>query len=222
MINLKRILPIFLLLSGTASLHAQPGFSVTTDVGIQRNFKEGQQFFAFGQTVQAQFHITKKDAVYFWVAYYSNGKFSNQVKATAKLPTTNPQEITYRNKAKMQFEHFSTGYKKYFKGSYDIESGWNLYGYAGFGIIFGRVENTQSANIDTALYINPVKPGEGDFKRLTLDLGMGWEIPLGGDFYFYTEGRTWIPTSDYPSKYLFVNDNAPLVAMINAGIRILF
>jgi hypothetical protein len=38
----------------------------------------------------------------------------------------------------------------------------------------------------------------------------------------YASGKLWIPTSDYPSKYLFVNDDAPLVGMLGVGIRILF
>src|SRR5436190_1481643 len=62
----------------------------------------------------------------------------------------------------------------------------------------------------------------GHFKRLTIDLGLGWEIPLGGDIFIYSEGKAWIPTTEYPSKYLFVNNNAPLAAMISAGLRILF
>jgi hypothetical protein len=45
---------------------------------------------------------------------------------------------------------------------------------------------------------------------------------LTTDIYLYVNGKVWIPTSDYPSKYLFVNDNAPLVGMLGFGIRVLF
>ena len=76
--------------------------------------------------------------------------------------------------------------------------------------------------IDTLDYLVPVRAGSAKFKRLTVDLGLVSEIPLGGDFYLYFEGRLWLPASDYPSKYVFVNDDAPLVAMFNTGIRILF
>jgi hypothetical protein len=31
-----------------------------------------------------------------------------------------------------------------------------------------------------------------------------------------------IPTTDYPSQYLFVNENAPFTASLNLGIRLLF
>ena len=74
----------------------------------------------------------------------------------------------------------------------------------------------------SVVYQVPVRIGKANFKRLTLDLGLGWETPLGADIFIYAEGRAWIPTTDYPSKYIFINDNAPLVGMINTGIRILF
>ena len=64
--------------------------------------------------------------------------------------------------------------------------------------------------------------GKANFKRLTVDLGLGWEKPLGADFYFYAEGRVWIPASDYPSKHIFINNNAPVAAMVNIGLRLLF
>ena len=108
------------------------------------------------------------------------------------------------------------------KGTPDAEKSWNLYGFAGFGLLLGQVENTHSVSIDTAVYAVPVLSGKAQFKRLTMDLGVGWEIPIAGDFYFFTEGKVWIPTTDYPSKYIFVNNNAPLVAMLGLGIRILF
>lgn len=199
-----------------------PQFSLSTDIGLQRSFKKEQQYWAIGHTVSGHFHFTPRDGAYFWFSYYSNGKFINNVTATAKDTATSPQQINYKNNAVMRFRHFSTGYKKYLKGAFNTESGWNLYSYAGFGLLSGTVENRHSTLIDTADYDLPVKSGKGSFKRLTLDLGLGWELPLGAGFFLYTEGRLWIPTSDYPSKYLFVHDNAPLVGQVNAGIRILF
>jgi hypothetical protein len=138
------------------------------------------------------------------------------------LPATNPQTIDYVNNAEMRFKQFSLGWKHYFKGAADAYEGWNLYGYAGFGIILGRIVNIHSVVIDTTQYNVPVRSGKANFKRLTLDLGLGWDANLGGDVYFYNEVRVWVPTSDYPSKYIFINKNAPLVASINFGIRILF
>lgn len=206
----------------SAVVHSQTRFSIATDLVLQRNFKKGQQYWGGGHTVQTQFHFTPKDDAYALVSYYTNGKFSNNVTATAKSPVTLPQQVNYVNNAVMRFKQVSIGWKKYLKGTYDIEEGWNLYSYAGFGLILGRVENTHSVTIDTSDYQVPVRSGKANFKRLTLDLGLGWEAPLGSEVFLYAEGRVWIPTTDYPSKFIFVNDNAPLVGMISAGIRILF
>lgn len=199
-----------------------PQFSLATDVGVQRSFRPDQQFWAFGHTIQGQLHASYTDAIYCWLSYYTNGKFRNELQATAKSPATVPQQIDYTNKATMGFQQFSIGWKKYLKGNYAIETGWSLYTYAGFGILFGNVVNEQTAVIDTSLYNVQVKNGSGKFKRLTLDLGLGAEFPIGAGYFIYTEGRLWVPASDYPSKYVYVNDDAPLVGMFNAGIRILF
>jgi hypothetical protein len=220
---LKKITLILLLaFSSTAGYCQYPQLSVATDLGLQKSFKKDQQYLAIGQTINALIHLTPKEGMYVWFAYYSNGKFKNDVTATAKSVLTTPQQINYINDVKMRIKHFSMGYRKYIVGSADAEVKWNLYGYAGLGILMGRAENIHSVFIDTAIYNVPVRSGKGNFKRLTLDLGIGWEIPLGGDFFFYAEGRTWIPTTGYPSKYLFVNNNAPVVGMVNAGLRILF
>lgn len=199
-----------------------PQFSIATDLGVQRSFKKEQRYWALGQTVDVIFHLTPKNSVYVWFAYYSNGKFNNNVVATAKLPVAAPQQIPYTNSAKMRLKHFSVGWRRYLKGDPLAESNWNLYGYAGLGLLAGRIINTHSVSIDTANYNVPVLSGTGNFKRLTLDLGLGWELPLNASFSLYAEGRVWVPTTDYPSNYLFVNNSAPLVGMANVGLRILF
>jgi hypothetical protein len=206
----------------TCSFCQPTRFSIATDLGLQRSFKKGQQYWAGGHTIQAQFHFTPKEGAYAWASYYTNGKFRNDVTATAKSPVTIPQQVNYVNNAVMRFKQLSIGWKKYLKGSFDTEDGWNIYGYAGFGLIMGRVENTHSVSMDTVIYKVPVRRGRANFKRLTFDLGIGYEMALGADLFLYGEARAWIPTTDYPSKYIFVNDNAPLVGMVNAGIRILF
>lgn len=222
---LKKQFYISFLLSffcSSLAFSQRPSFSIATDLGLQRSIKKEQQYWAIGQTVHVHFHFTSKDGAYAWVSYYTNGKFSNDITATAKSPATNPQQINYENDAEMRFKHISIGWKHYLKGSSDAEEGWNLYGYAGFGLMFGRVVNTHSVAIDTGMYNVPVRSGKANFKRLTMDLGLGWEVPLGGYVFFYNEGRVWVPTTDYPSKYIFVNKNAPLVASLNFGVRIFF
>jgi len=172
----------------------------------------------------ADWHFTTKGGAYASLSYSSYGNFTNQLSATAKDSTTSPQLISFDNHAQIRFQQVSLGFKHYFVGTTDAEIKFNLYTITGLGLIFGRVTNKYSTSIDTSLYNAPVQPvnGSGHFKRLTLDLGLGWEVPLGSDVFLYMTGKVWIPTSDYPSKYLFVNDNAPLVGMIGLGIRILF
>ena len=199
-----------------------PQFSFATDLGIQRNFKKEQQYWSVGHTVHTMFHFTPKEAVYIWFSYYSNGNFRNDVIAVAKDPFMTPHEVPYVNRAKMRPKHFSIGYKKYLKGSQEIESGFSIYAYGGFGLLLGRIQNTHSIALDTNVYRLPVLSGKANFKRLTIDLGLGGEVPIGGDFYLYIEGRAWIPTTDYPSKYIFINNNAPLVGMLNGGLRLRF
>lgn len=200
----------------------QPRFSAAVDASLQRSFKKEQQYWAFGNTLQAQFSFAPKDAAYIWVSYYSNGKFTNKLTATAKAPATVPQQINFDNHAQMRFKQVSLGWKKYLKGRFDADEKWNLYSTLGFGLVLGWVNNTQAPSIDTSLYNNIVQAGKANFKRLTIDAGLGVEFPLGADIFLYSEGRMWIPTTDYPSKYIFVNKDAPLIGMFNLGMRVLF
>ncbi len=203
---------------------SQTRVSIATDLSLQRSFKKEQRFWALGQNIVIDWHFTPKSGAYASVCYYSKGSFQNPLSATAKSSTTLPQQIFFTNNEQVRLKQISLGWKDYFIGTSDAESKWSLYGIAGFGLIFGKATNTYSAAIDTSLYNPPQQPvnGSGHFKRLTLDLGLGWEIPLAGDVYFYSEGKIWIPTTEYPSKYLFVNNNAPLAAAVSAGLRILF
>ncbi len=197
-------------------------FSIAIDASIQRNLKKEQRYWTLGNTTQAVFHLTPKNGIYVSFAYYARGIFKNDVTATAKSPLTILQKINYTNSSRMKLKQFSVGWRKYLKGTPDAQKGWNLYGNAGFGLLLGGVVNTHSVNIDSVVYNLPVRSGKANFKRLTFDLGLGWEVPVGGDYYFYTEGKIWVPTTDYPSKYIFANSNAPLVIMLGAGIRIIF
>ena len=217
---------ILLLIACASSLttFSQIRISGSTNFLVLRSFKEDQRFWAIGQDIFADWHFTNKGGAYASLSYTSKGNFTNQLSANAKAATTSPQEISFTNEAQLSMKQISLGFKHYFVGTTDAEGSWNLYSITGFGLMFGVVHNVYSSPIDTSLYNVPEQPvdGEGHFKRLTLDLGLGWEIPLGGDVFLYFNGKVWIPTSDYPSKYLFVNDNAPLVGMLGLGIRMLF
>lgn len=219
----KRItISIFVLLIAVAAYSQEMRFSIATDLGIQRSIKKDQRFWTVGQTINAIFNMTPKEGVYIWFSYYTNGNFKNNLTATAKSLLTTPQQINYINSSKIRFKQISIGWRKYIVGACDIEQGWNLYASAGLGLLPGRVSNVHSTSIDTALYNVPVLSGVANFKRLTADLALGYEKPIGADFFLYAEGKIWIPASDYPSKYIFVNDNAPLTAMFDIGLRILF
>lgn len=219
----KKTIILLLLVAFSGQAFAQfPQFSLATDVAVQHNFKKGQRYWAAGHTVITNFHLSPKNGVYVWFSYFADGKFKNQVTAVAKQVSTLPQQINYENSARLRFKHLSIGWKKYLKGIPDIETGWNLYGYAGLGLMLGRVTNTHSASIDTAIYNLPVLSGKANFKRLTLDLGLGAEVPVGGDLYIYGEVKALVPTTDYPSHFIFINDNAPFTAMLGLGIRLLF
>jgi hypothetical protein len=222
---LKKNQTILLLITlGVCQISFSQGFfSLASGLSLQRSFKKDQRYWAIGQDVICNYHFSKT-GIYASVSYYTDGKFKNELVASAKSPGTSPQEIFFTNSAVLRLRQISLGWRYYLLGAPDAEQHWALYGITGFGLIFGKATNNYSATIDTSLYNAPPQPasGSGHFKRLTLDLGLGWEMPLRGDIYFYAEGKTCIPTTDYPSKYLFVNDNAPLTASVSAGLRILF
>lgn len=218
----KTVISIIAIFFSVIAFAQKVQFSFATDASLLHSFKKDQRFWAVGQTITGHFNFAPSDGLYFWLAYYSTAQFSNYPTATAKSIITIPQQIDYMNRVQLRIKHFSIGWKHYLKGAYNLEQNWSLYGYAGFGILFGNVTNRHSVAIDSASYNIPVWQGKGNFKRLTVDLGLGYEKPIGGDIYFYAEGRTLLPTTDYPTNYLFVNKKAPLTASVNMGFRILF
>ena len=224
--RLKKTQPILLVFACTfaQTVFSQTRISASTNFLVIRSFREDQRYWAVGQDIMADWHFTRKGGAYVSLTYSSYGNFTNQLSATAKDTTTSPHEISFTNRSQLRFEQISLGFKHYFVGTTDAENKWNLYTLTGFGLMFGRVTNSYSTSLDTSLYTAPQQPtnGSGHFKRLTLDLGLGWEVPLSGDVYLYANGKVLIPTSDYPSKYLLVNNNAPLFGAVGLGIRILF
>ncbi|RYF95299.1 MAG: hypothetical protein EOO00_04580 [Chitinophagaceae bacterium] len=197
-------------------------FSFATDASVLRSFKKFQRFWAVGQTVTGHFNFAPREGLYAWLAYYSNAQFSNYPTAYAKSFATIPQQIDYMNRVQIRLKHVSVGWRHYFKGAFNMEEGWSIYGYGGFGILFGTVTNKHSVSIDTADYEVPVLAGKDNFTRLTLDLALGYEKPIGGNIYFYAEGRTLLPTTEYPTRYLLEGRLVPITASINMGFRILF
>jgi hypothetical protein len=211
-----------LLFTGSKICAQLEGISISNEMNLMRSFKKNQRFIVIGPTTSGRFHFTPKDEAFVSFTYFIPGSVKNNVVATAKSQLVTPQEVAFTNKSRMRLQHFALGWRKYVKGSCNMEKGWGIYGSAAFGILFGSVTNTFNSFVDTANYTTPVLEGDGKFKRLTLDLGMGWEQPLAGDFYLYAEAKASIPTTDYPSKFLFVNTKAPFMAGFSAGLRIFF
>lgn len=187
-----------------------------------RGLNKEQKFWAAGQTLTANFHLSPKNGIYVFFNYHINGKFQNDVTATAKSPVTTPQFIPYKNKAKLILTHLSTGWKRYIFGYFDRETKGNLYGYGGLGLMMGKVENTSTIQPDTANYTYPIETGRGRFKRLTMDVGLGYELPIGGDYYVFVDCRSHIPITDYPTPYLLVNGYSPVNISAFFGLRMLF
>jgi hypothetical protein len=215
---------LLIFLPAHTLLMAQVKLSLATDLSLLHNFDGQQKFTVVGQTVLPQLHFDKASSLYGWFTYHANGKYQSNLTAVAKSAQTTPQSVAFSNQSEMRLRQLSFGYKRYFKGSFDDESGFNLYGLFGFGLIMGTASNNFSLFIDTALYVvqNNVVNGSGDFKRLSFDIAGGFEFPISYDIFVYSEMRWHIPTTGYPNNYLLKNKNAPLLGGINLGIRILF
>ena len=215
---------IFFFLLGNNCLFAQVKFSAATDISLLHNFDPQQKFTVLGLTIMPQWHLDKKNTVYAWLNFHWKGKYENTLIATANSPTTQPQTISFSNQSEMKLKQISFGFKRYLIGSYNSLEKFNLYAAAGFGVMYGNASNIFSTNIDTSLYTIQynVVHGSGDFKRLTFDLSGGIEFPISYEIYIYSEMRMYIPTTDYPSKYLLNNSHAPKLCSINLGLRILF
>jgi hypothetical protein len=219
--QLKKLVAIIVLLC-FYSARAQVRFSIASDLSLMRNFSPQQKFWSLGGTVQANFHFNKKQSAYAWLNYYIPSGFENNFIAAAKSSNTLPSTIPFKASATWKNNEVSLGWKHYLKGSFDTENEWSLYSIAGLGLMFSKIGNVFAPAVDTSLYHTPMPLGDGKFYRLTLDLGMGAEFPIGGNFFLYGDVRTWLPASDYPSPYLHSNKNVPLAVIVSGGMRILF
>lgn len=210
------------LLTATTIASGQITFSASTDFNALRSVRNSQEFWAFGPSFHGVFHLAPKTAAVVSFGFFSYGKFRNHLTATAFQPTTIPQQVSFTNTSKMRLNHFSIGWRHFLKGQANTKRDWNLYTNLGLGLLTASVVNEFSPMPDTANYQVPVLPGRGEFNRLTLDVALGVDIHLVSDMYFYSELKSFIPTSSYPSKYLLVNTDAPFPVLLSGGFRILF
>lgn len=205
------------------TLSAQPEFSIGTGVSVLRNFSPKQKFWAFGQTVQANVHFSPKQSAYAWLDYYSEGKYKNNFTATTKPPFAPPFQTPFTATGRLTYRHLSLGWKHYFRGRYGTSKEINIYGMAGFGFLFARVRNQFLPAIDTSRYFVPTLPtGGSKIKKLTFDLSIGVEQPLGGNFFAFADVRTWLPASSKTSPYLHDQKKIPLPVVASIGLRILY
>ena len=218
---------VFFFFLGSVFFNAaftQVRFSIVTGVSLLRNFSPQQQFWSFGQDVEGDFHFSKTNSAYAWINYHTQGRFSNTFTAVAKSPATTPSAVPYTVRGKWRFREVSLGWKHYFKGSFKEEQNLNVYGTAGFGLLFSKVTNEIAVMPDTSFYqLAPVPAaGSDEFKRLTIDLAAGAEYPVASGIFLYGDIRTSLPASSYPSPFFHNDKRVPLPVMLNAGIRILF
>lgn len=200
---------------------SQENISAATGVSVLRNLSPQQGFWAVGHTLQATVHFSATQSAYAWIEYYTDGRYKNDFSAVAKSPLTLPQRQNLTATGRLTYRHFSLGWKHYFSGSYRDEKAINIYGLAGFGFLFARVQNSFSTAIDTSLYRIGTTAGEGTVRKLTFDLGLGGEKALTGNFFVFADVRTWLPASSNESKYLHNQRNLPLPVMLTAGVRVL-
>ncbi len=201
---------------------AQIKFSFATGGSVLRNFSPQQKFWTVGQTVRGEFHFTLKQSAYASVDYYIQGKFKNNFTANANSITTAPQRLNYTATGRFTFRQLSLGWKHYFKGGYTAEKTMNLYGTTGFGFLFAKVSNSFSSPVDGSLYNTQLIGGAGKVRKLTFDLGLGGEMPLGGNFFAFADARTWLPASSNTSPFLHNQRNVPLPVIASIGLRLLF
>jgi hypothetical protein len=198
--------------------------SITTDVSLLHNFSAKEHFWTVGQTLQANIHINTKETFYAWLNYYKPARFHSSYTAIAKNPVPPYFDQAFTVNSEWRFRQISLGWKHYFLGGYNNYTSWNVYGLAGFGLLFNKVQNTYTQAIDTALYTtgNAPQEGTGRARRLTFDLGLGVELPVGGYTFLYADARTWVPASTTPSPYVYGSVNVPFPALVSVGVRILF
>lgn len=219
---LKKFVFLFVSIFAGLALCAQYS-SITTDVSVLRSFTRGSHFWAFGQTVQAQYHVAQKTTAYAWVSYYTAGNFKNKLSAFATDSFTSPQRLDYSVNSSLRYRQISLGFRHYFKGAYNTETTWNLYGLGGFGLLLIKATNNYNKTVYTAQYAvsQQALAGTKNIVRLTADVGLGAESLLGSGIYLYADVRTWIQASRFRSPYLY-NNAVPRVVVLSGGIRILF
>ena len=107
---LKKFVSLLLFISIGVLLHAQYS-SISTDISVLHSFTKGSKFWAFGQTVQGQYHFNEKTTAYAWVSYYTAGHFKNQLTALGKDSIANPQQLDLTASSTLRYRQISLGFR---------------------------------------------------------------------------------------------------------------
>lgn len=197
-------------------------FSLTTDVSVLRNSSPRQQFWTAGQTIRAEWYPGDRGGPFVSISYFLTAEFTNSFTATAKSSTAGPATIPYTASSSWQFRQAALGWKHYFRGTFKEEKKQGWYGLIGTGLLFARIDNRLSQPIDTSQYFSagPTQ-AKGTLRRITLDLGLGGEWPIGADIYAFGELRSLLQASETPSALVAGNSHIPLTTSVHAGLRVL-
>lgn len=213
---------LLLALMVTISLAAKAQLSVATDLSLARQERIAKTFWSPVQTIKVSYPLSNKLSLYGGIGYANGNESRHPGATTAFYDTISPREIRYTAFTTWRTRHGAAGLKVYLMGSHKAEAGSNIYLLAGVGGMSVKVSTKYSARIDTSNY-RPMIPYEGESAEtvLSYEAGLGFEQPLGGNFFWYLEAKTWQPQKNISSPYLIREDRSK-VMMIGAGMRILF
>lgn len=219
---MKNVLLIFIVFICGTAVAQKPSYSLASNFSLLRNLTPGEKFWARGQNVEVNMHFSRRETGYLSVEYYTQASFQNNFTATAKSVLSSPQSFPFVATGYVRYRQLALGLKHYFKGGYDSEEGINIYGTAGFGFLFARVQNVASPSFDTTEYAPSIVIGQGTVKRLSFNAGLGVEANFRGPAYPFFTLRTWLPASSQSSGYLHSSNKFPFALIASIGLRVLF
>ncbi len=211
-----------LLFAVVSFFNADAQFSISSDLSVMRQFGKQQSFWSLAQNVQLSYAFTRTESLYFSIGNATPHKEIGKYVTQAKVDTFYPKAIGYRATTSWTTRQFSAGLKHYFAGTHNSETGTNIYGIVGVGLMSVKLLTEYSIGIDTVHYQSIVPyAGTKAVNRLSADLGVGIEAPLRGSFYWYAQAKTWIHAGTIPSNLLTQPNDKIVPVMLGAGIRVL-
>lgn len=216
---MKKLLLLWALLQAVV---AQSQLSIGTDLSLARQMRTEENFWSPVQTIRISYPFSNKISAYASLGYANGHETRHPAATTAFYDSVSPRTIRYTAITTWRTRHGSLGLKYYILGSHAAEAGSNIYLLAGVGGMSVKTSTKYSVSVDTSNYM-PIIPyqGEGAETTWSYEAGAGYERPLGGNFFWYLEAKTWQPQGTIKSPYLLGEDKSR-VLMFGAGLRILF